>query len=85
MRRLRAAPEQRGHSRHYTAARNGELPAEALPTRLRWRLVAELHATGWTDLDIAQWTRMSTYTAARIREGMGLRPNRRRPEGSDTT
>lgn len=84
MRRLRARPETRSHSRHYAAARDGELPADALPTRQRWRLVAELHAYGWTDSDIAEWTRMTTYTSARIREGMGLAPNKR-PEGSETT
>jgi hypothetical protein len=55
----------------YASAARGHLPAEALPTRLRWRLVAALHRMGWTDVEVAEWTRMTPYTAGRIREGMG--------------
>jgi hypothetical protein len=56
------------------------MPAEALPTHLRWRLVAELHGRGLTDVEIAEWTLMTTYTTARIRDSIGLRPNRPRAE-----
>lgn len=65
----------------YLQARHGQIPAEALPTNLRWRLVADLHAHGWTDVDIALQTFMTTYTAARIREAMQLPPNRPRVVG----
>lgn len=74
--RRRGPPSGRRSDRVlYRQARDGELPAEALPTRLRWRLVAELHAAGWSDSEIAEWTLESSYTVARIREGMGLKPN----------
>lgn len=76
-------PTHHPRGRTYQLARDGEIPAEALPTPLRWRLVSELHADGWTDTDIAAWTRMTTYTTARIRDGMGLAPNRPRTGGSD--
>jgi hypothetical protein len=56
------------------------MPAEALPTHLRWRLIADLHREGWTDVEIAEQTAMSTYTTCRIREGMGLQMNRPRAE-----
>jgi len=59
----------------YLDAYYGLRPAEALPTHLRWRLIAELHRGGWSDVEIAEWTRLSTYTVGRIRGGMGLRPN----------
>lgn len=62
-------------------AKNGLLPAEALPTRLRWWLVSELHRDGFTDVEIAERTRMTTYTAARIRAALGLDPNRSRVKG----
>jgi hypothetical protein len=78
----RAPPERRGERSDYVAARNGQLPAEALPTHLRWRLVAELNKAGWTDDEIADRTRMTAYTAGRIREGMGLAPNRPRRGGT---
>jgi hypothetical protein len=53
------------------------MPAEALPRYLRHRLVRELHALGWTDSEVAEWTAMTTYTAARIRwDILTLPPNR---------
>lgn len=61
---------------HYQAARVGRLPAEALATEDRARLVAELHRLGWDDTAIASHTRMTTYTTARIRGALGLLPNR---------
>lgn len=63
---------------HYLAALAGEIPAEALPTHVRHRLVARLHRSGWTDVEIATHTRMTTYTTARIRAGLGLAPNQPR-------
>jgi hypothetical protein len=60
----------------YRAARLGHEPAEALTTHDRHRLVAELHRAGWTDRRIATHARMTTYTTARIRAGLGLLPNR---------
>lgn len=50
----------------------GDMPAEALPVRDREELVYELWLHGWTDVEIATHTRMSTYTASRIRERLGL-------------
>lgn len=61
---------------HYREALAGREPAEALPTHVRHRLVAQLHGAGWTDVEIAAHTRMTTYTTARIRAGLGLLPNR---------
>lgn len=61
--------------RQYAAARGGREPAEALPQYLRWQLVAELHGLGMTDQGIAEWTRTTLYTTARIRHGLGLAPN----------
>lgn len=56
----------------YALARAGREPAEALTGRDRWRLVAELHRAGLSDVEVAAWTRMTTYTAARIRGDMAL-------------
>lgn len=53
-------------------------PAERLHTKDREDLVAALHSRGWTDLEIATYTRMTDYTAARIRARLQLRPNVRR-------
>lgn len=71
----RAPPERKGDERTFRLAMEGEIPAEALPTHLRWRLVATLHRAGLTDVEIASVTCMTTYTTARIRTGMGLKPN----------
>jgi hypothetical protein len=54
----------------------GHEPAEALSTHDREHLVAEFVEAGWTDLQIACHTRMTTYTTARIRQRLGLRRNR---------
>lgn len=62
--------------RLYTACLEGRLPAEVLPTALRERLVRALHRRGWTDPEIATYTCMTTYTTARIRQRLALRPNR---------
>ncbi len=56
----------------YAMARAGREPAEALTGRDRWRLVAELHRAGLSDVEVAAWTRMTLYTTARIRTDMGL-------------
>jgi hypothetical protein len=53
----------------------GREPAEALDTRDREDLVAALVFRGWTDVEIAVLTRMSTYTTARIRSRLGLPAN----------
>lgn len=61
----RTAPDQ---PLQYRAALNGREPAEALTTRDRARLVAALTVRGWTVQRIAEHTRMTTYTTARIRD-----------------
>lgn len=50
----------------------GDLPAEALHTEDRERLVRQLWRAGWTDVEVAVYTRLTTYTAARIRARLGL-------------
>lgn len=59
----------------YEAALAGREPAEALTTRDRARLVAHLVRQGWTDVQIAGLTRMTTYTTARIRTRLDLPAN----------
>lgn len=71
----------RSDERLFAEAMQGLHPAEALPKHLRHRLVWELHNFGWTDLQIAEHTRQTTYTTARIRDFLGLRPNRPQAEG----
>lgn len=70
---IERAPPWRGEL--YECARLGLVPAEVLSQQQRWTLVAELHRAGWGDRRIAELTRMSEYTTARIRAEMGLRPN----------
>lgn len=54
----------------------GEEPAEILSARDREDLVYVLvHELGWTDREVAAHTRMTDYTAARIRDRLGLKPN----------
>lgn len=77
--KFRAVPTV-GQEQFYLA-KNGLLPAEALPTRVRGQLVAELHEDGFTDVQIAERTHMTTYTAARIRAALGLVPNPLRVKG----
>lgn len=59
----------------YRRCLDGHEPAESLPTLDRRRLVLTLHNRGWTDVQIAVHTRMTTYTTARIRSLIGLKPN----------
>ena len=54
----------------------GQIPADALTTEDRQRLVTAFHKHGWTDVEVASYTRMSTYTTARIRERLGLAANK---------
>ena len=71
-------------SRHAlrTACWEGTEPAEALTTAEREHLVYRLWALRWCDVEIAAHTRMTTYTAARIRERLGLLPNHYPCEGA---
>lgn len=83
--RLKVPPGGRTGHRAYRLALEGRIPAEALETRLRWRLVAELHRAGLNDVQVGEWTLLSAYTAGRIRSSMGLKPNRKSSsEGSQT-
>jgi hypothetical protein len=66
--------------RLYSACYRGEMPAEALDTSSREDLVYALWTKGWTDVEIAAHTRMSTYTTARIRTQIGLDAQQRREE-----
>jgi hypothetical protein len=61
-------------------AMDGDLPAEALRPLDRQALVLILHQRGWTDVEIAAHTRMTTYTTGRIRARLGLAPNTGVPE-----
>lgn len=65
-----AAPISR--TRLQIACWKGELPAEILTPAERERLVHELWGYGWTDVEIACHTRMTTYTTGRIRARLGL-------------
>lgn len=56
----------------YNQCRAGLEPAELLTTGAREHLVYELWLLGWTDVEVAAYTRMSTYTAAAIRTRLGL-------------
>lgn len=62
--------------RHRVAAvLAGRMPAEALPTEARHQLVRRLVVDeGCTDVEVAQRLTMTTYTAARIRTALHLRP-----------
>lgn len=51
----------------------GREPAEVLDPRDREDLVASLVERGWSDVQIAVLTRMSTYTTARIRVRVAAR------------
>ena len=75
------APRAYGEEQQIRMAMQGLLVAEELPTKARERLFTELHALGWTDLEMAEHTRTTPYTTVRIRERLGLRPNRPRAEG----
>ena len=56
----------------YDQCRAGLEPAELLTTVAREHLVYELWLLGWADVEVATYTRMSTYTAAAIRTRLGL-------------
>lgn len=80
-RQLAAPPTQQGsrsRRRRWIAACAGQLPAEALSTRDREDLVWQLHGLGWTDVEIAEHTSMTTYTTARIRTRLGLALNQQK-------
>lgn len=51
--------------------------ADGLAQHNRHALVRRLHRAGHTDVEIAELTLMTTYTASRIRNSLGLKPNRR--------
>ncbi|MEV6897489.1 hypothetical protein [Amycolatopsis sp. NPDC051372] len=53
---------------------SGDLPAEQLEPVDRETLVYDLWSAGWTDVEIATHTRLTTYTTARIRDRLGLVP-----------
>lgn len=77
-RRLTAPPSRPGNRADYRTWQQccaGELPAEKLSTRDREDLITELYELGWPDSEIAEHTRLSTYTTARIRDRLGLTPN----------
>lgn len=50
----------------YGLALRGIVPAEDLPTEDRGRLLWALCSLGWTDRQIAEWTRTTDYTVHRI-------------------
>lgn len=54
----------------------GREPAESLDPRDREDLIAELVERGWTDVEVAVLTKLTTYTVERIRQRIGLPPNR---------
>jgi hypothetical protein len=57
----------------------GELPLEALAAAnpaQRDALFTELWKLGWSDVEIAAHTRMTTYTTGRIRQRLGLAAHR---------
>ncbi|MFI5781149.1 hypothetical protein [Nocardia sp. NPDC051570] len=64
----------------YTRAEAGTLPAEVLTPHGRRLLVRQLVADGMTNRVIAEHTRWSLYTTARIRDSIHLRPNIARTE-----
>lgn len=69
---------ERASACRVVSVRDGRVPAEALTPGDRERLVREFHTAGWTDIEIATQTRMTTYTTGRIRERLELQPNRPR-------
>lgn len=50
----------------------GNWPAELLTVAEREHLIFELWSYGWTDVQIASHTKLSTYTTGRIRGRLGL-------------
>ncbi len=64
------------HSLTWRSCLAGRLPAEALPSAEREELVARLWQQGWSDVEIAAHTFMSTYTTTRIRTRLELPAHR---------
>ena len=60
------------NQRQLDVVRSGHLTAEALPTRDREDLISEGWERGMTDVEVAVWLQLSTYTAWRIRDRLGL-------------
>lgn len=77
---LPPVPTMRSENHLLAMAKAGLLVAEELPTTAREQLFTDLWALGWSDLEMAEHTRTSLYTTARIRDRLGLRPNRPRAE-----
>lgn len=63
----------------YDACYRGAIPAEALDRVDREHLLYDLWLKGWSDVEIATHTRISTYTVVRIRERLGLAAARPEP------
>lgn len=86
-RTLPPRPDTRPVARAALAARcrRGDEPAEALLAAgmrdTHDRLIRELWAAGWTDVEIAAHTRHTTYTVDRIRRRLDLTANDTRPRG----
>lgn len=62
----------------------GQMPIEALAAvdpAQRDALLTELWKLGWSDVEIATHTRMTTYTTGRIRARLGLAAHRA-PKGA---
>lgn len=81
-----ARPTSRSNRDRWEGCCRGTYPAEVLSTRDREDLITELHALGWTDVEIAEHCMLSTYTTARIRDRLGITPNQGRrwsPYGAD--
>ena len=74
----RTAPQNRSDDALLALALEGHLVAEELSRDLRHALILLLHRQGWTDQEIAEHTRTTLYTTARIRDYLGLNPNRPR-------
>jgi hypothetical protein len=69
-------PVPRSRRALWLACWEGRLPAEILHPRDREDIVWHLVGHGWTDREIAEHTRMTEYTTARIRARLGLAPNK---------
>lgn len=78
--------QPRDSSEPYDAVLSGLAPAEALTTENRERVVISLVDRGMSDREIAELTRMTTYTTARIRDRLRMRANpngqRRSPDAA---
>jgi hypothetical protein len=72
---LTLAPRDYSEEHLIHMAMDGLLVAEELPTKARERLFAELHTLGWTDRQMAEHTRTTEYTTARILRRLGRDPN----------